>query len=319
MKAVVYDKAGPPCVLKYVDLPDPAVKSDGVLISVQAISIEGGDLINRRLNTPPHPSWTVGFAAAGVIQAVGSCIANRKVGDRVAAFDMHGSHAELWAVPATRTWLIPDEVATGDAAVSTISFGTANHCLFARAGLQRSETVLIQAAAGGLGIAAVQLAVLAGAHVLAVASGDVRCRKLQALGAYHVIDRATCDVVGEVKRITGNRGVDVALDPIGTTLHTSIAALAPGGRLIFVGNAGGGNMDVDLWSPMQSNQTLFGVFMGTLFEKPRVWSMVDKMLQALAAKRIQAVIDRTFPLSQAAFAHEYAEREKPFGRVVLRP
>lgn len=319
MKAVVYDMAGAPSVLKYVEVPDPAVKSDGVLISVQAISVEGGDLINRRVNTPPHPSWTVGFAAAGVIQAVGSCIENRKVGDRVAAFDMHGSHAELWAVPATRTWLIPDEVATEDAAVLTISFGTANHCLFARAGLQRGETVLIQAAAGGLGVAAVQLAVLAGAHVLAVASGAARCRKLQALGAYHVIDRATCDVVGEVKRITGNRGVDVVLDPIGTTLHTSIAALAREGRLIFVGNAGGGTMDVDLWSPMQSNQALFGVFMGTLFEKPTVWSMVDKMFKALAAKRIQAVIDRTFPLSQAALAHEYAEREKPFGRVMLRP
>lgn len=319
MKAAVYDKAGPPGVLKYVELPDPAVKSDGVLISVEAISIEGGDLINRRLNTPPHPSWTLGFAAAGVIQAVGSCIENRKIGDRVAAFDMHGSHAELWAVPATRTWLIPDGVSTRDAAVSTIAFGTANHCLFARAGVQRGETVLIQAAAGGLGVAAVQLAALAGAHVLAVASGAARCRKLQALGAYHAIDRATCDVVGEVMRITGNRGVDVALDPIGTTLHASIAALAPEGRLVFVGNAGGGAMDVDLWAPMQSNQALFGVFMGTLFEKPTVWSMVDRMFKALAAKRIQAVIDRTFPLSQAAFAHEYAEREKPFGRVVLRP
>lgn len=319
MMAAVYDEAGSPNVLRYTEIPDPVITPGDVLISVEAISIEGGDLINRRLRTPPHPSWTIGYAAAGVIKAVGSAIENRKVGDRVAAFNMQGSHAELWAVPATRTWIIPDEVDIVDAAVIPISFGTANRCLFARGGLQRSETVLIQAAAGGLGVAAVQLAAGAGAHVLAVTSGVERCRKLQALGAYHVVDRATTEVLTEVMRVTGNRGVDVALDPIGSTLPISIAALAPEGRLIFVGNAGSVNMDVDLWMPMQSNHTLLGVFMGTQLEKHTVWSMVDRTLQDLATRRIRAVIDQTFPLSRASTAHAYAEMAKPFGRVVLKP
>ena len=319
MKAVVYDQAGAPGVLQYRDVPDPIIRSDEVLIAVQAISVEGGDLLNRRLHTPPRPSWTVGYAAAGVIQAVGSCIENRKVGDRVAAFDMQGSHAELWAVPVTRTWPLPDAVATSDAAVVPISFGTAHHCLFTRGGLQRGETVLVQAAAGGLGIAAVQLAALAGAHVLAVASGAERCRKLQALGAYHVIDRTECDVVGEVMRLTGNRGADVVLDPVGATLPLSIHALAEEGRLVFAGNTGGGSMDLDLWAPMQSNQTLSGVFMGTQFEKHTVWATVHQMFEAIAARRIRAVIDKTFPLSKAASAHAYAESAKPFGRVVMQP
>jgi NADPH:quinone reductase len=319
VKAAVYDEAGSPNVLRYVEVLDPTISSGDVLISVQAISIEGGDLINRRLMTPPHPSWTIGYAAAGIIKAVGSSIKNRMVGDRVAAFHTYGSHAELWAVPATRTWIIPDDVDVEDAAVIPISFGTASRCLFARGGLRCSETVLIHAAAGGLGIAAVQLAVGARAHVLAVTSGAERCKKLQALGAYHVIDRATCDVLSEVMRVTGNRGVDVALDPIGTTLPISISALAPEGRLIFVGNAGGTNMDVNLWKSMQSNHTLLGVFMGTQLEKHSAWSMVDSIFQDLAKRRIRAVIDRTFRLSHAAAAHAYAETAKPFGRVVLKP
>lgn len=319
MKAAVYDQAGSPIVLRYVDVPDPTISSDDVLISVKAISVEGGDLITRRLVTPPHPFWTIGYAAAGIVIAVGSAIRNRKVGDRVAAFHMYGSHAELWSVPATRTWIVPDEVDISDAAIVPISFGTAGRCLFARAGLRRSETVLIQAAAGGLGIAAVQLAVGVGAHVLAVTSGSERCMRLQALGVYHAIDRAACDVLSEVKRVTGDRGVDVALDPIGITLPTSIGALAPEGRLIFVGDEGRTNMDVNLWKPMQSNHTLLGVFMGTQLETHSVWSMVDSIFQDLANRRIRAVIDRTFPLSQAASAHEYAETAKPFGRVLLTP
>lgn len=319
MKAAVYDEAGSPNVLRYVDVPEPAVSSGDVLISVEAISVEGGDLISRRVMAPPRPCWTIGYAAAGIIRAVGSAIRNRKVGDRVAAIHMHGSHAELWAVPATRTWIIPDGVDVEHAAVIPISFGTASRCLFARAGLRANETVLIHAAAGGLGVAAVQLAVGAGAHVLAVTSGLDRCKKLQALGAYHVIDRATSDVLSEVMRVTAGRGVDVALDPNGITLPTSISALATEGRLIFVGNAAGSNINVNLWKSMKSNHTLLGVFMGTQLEKRAVWSLVDSIFQDLAKKRIRAVIDRTFPLSQAAFAHAYAETAKPFGRIVLRP
>jgi NADPH2:quinone reductase len=319
MKAAVYDAAGAPNVLRYIDIPDPSCGPDDVLVSVQAISIEGGDLINRRSTPPPRPSWVVGYAASGAIIAVGSNIEGRRVGQRVAAFDMQGSHAELWAVPAARTWLIPDEVNWEDAAVIPISFGTAHHCLFTRGGLQRGENVLIQAAAGGVGLAAVQLAAQAGATVIAVASGEKRTNQLLSLGADHVVDRTSRDVVDAVRQITNNTGVDLVLDPVGTTLHASLSALAPEGRLVFVGNAGGGDLSVDLWSPMQSNQTLLGVFMGPLFERPAVRLTVDKMFEALVAGRIQPVVDRTFPLSEAAAAHEFAETAKPLGRIVMKP
>ncbi|EMH9206177.1 zinc-binding alcohol dehydrogenase family protein [Klebsiella michiganensis] len=319
MKAAVYDVEGSPGVLKYVDVPEPVTGSDDILISVEAISIEGGDLINRRSTPPPLPSWIVGYAAAGTVVAVGSKVRSRTVGDRVAAFHMQGSHAERWAVPAERTWLIPDGVGMAEAAALPISFGTAHHCLFTRGMLRQGETVLIQAAAGGVGLAAVQLASQAGATVIAVVSGTQRRVRLRELGADYVVDRTKDNIVDSVRQYTHGTGVDLVIDPVGTTLPVSLSALAPEGRLVFVGNAGGGSLTVDLWPAMQSNQTLMGVFMGPLFARHGVRTSVDEMLQAVAAGRVTVVIDRIFPLANAAAAHEFAETAKPLGRIVMKP
>ncbi|QPB18926.1 zinc-binding alcohol dehydrogenase family protein [Rhizobium sp. 007] len=318
MKAAVYDNPGPPTVLKYADVPDPVCGPDDVLISVEAISIEGGDLINRR-STPQKSSWIVGYAAAGRIVSIGANVRDRAVGEKVAAFDMRGSHAELWSVPASRTWLVPDGLEMAQAAALPISFGTAYHCLITKGGLGETETVLIQAAAGGVGLAAIQLARDAGATVIAVAGGRERQARLTELGASHAIDRLEKDVVEEVLRLTGGKGADLVIDPVGSTLQASLSALAPEGRLVFVGNAGGGELNVELWQPMQNNQTLHGVFMGTLFERSAVHDTVDELLKATAKKRLKVVIDRVFPLRDASNAHEYAETAKPLGRVVMIP
>lgn len=318
MKAAVYDNPGPPTVLNYADVPDPVCGPQDVLIAVEAISIEGGDLINRR-STPQQSRWIVGYAAAGTIVAVGNEVSDRTVGQRVTAFDMQGSHAELWAVPAARTWLVPDGLGMAEAAVLPISFGTAYHCLFTKGELRAGETVLIQAAAGGVGLAAVQLAHQVGARVIAVASGRERQARLRTFGASDVIDRRETDVTGELLRLTDAKGVDLVIDPVGSTLQASLSALAPEGRLVFVGNAGGGGLNIELWQAMQNNQTLHGVFMGALFERPAIHSTVDDLLTAVAEKRLEAVIDRVFPLKDASAAHAHAETGKPLGRVVMKP
>ncbi|CDM62528.1 zinc-binding dehydrogenase (plasmid) [Rhizobium sp. T1470] len=318
MKAAVYNNPGPPTVLKYADVPDPVCGPDDVLISVEAISIEGGDLINRR-STPQQSPSIVGYAAAGTIISIGANVRDRAVGEKVAAFDMHGSHAELWSVPASRTWLVPVGLEMAQAASLPISFGTAYHCLITKGGLGEKETVLIQAAAGGVGLAAIQLARDAGATVIAAAGGGERQARLTELGASHVIDRLEKDVVEEVLRLTGGKGADLVIDPVGSTLQASLSALVPEGRLVFVGNAGGGGLDVDLWLPMQNNQTLHGVFMGPLFERPAVYRTVSQLLEAVAEGRMEVVIDRVFPLHEASKAHEYAETAKPLGRVVMVP
>ncbi|MQY46906.1 zinc-binding dehydrogenase [Rhizobiales bacterium RZME27] len=319
MHAAVYDHPGEPGVFRFIPVADPQPGRDDVLIAVEAISIEGGDLINRRLVAPPADNHIVGYAAAGTIIAVGADVTDRKVGDRVTSFDMSGSHATKRAVPASRTWHVPDKVDMTAAAALPISVGTAHHCLFARGGLVAGETVLIHAAAGGVGLAAVQLADRAGAKVIAVVSASERQERLRALGADHVIDRKQQDVAEEVMRITGGSGAELVVDPVGSTLNQSLSMLAPEGRLVFVGNAGGGDLAANLWPAMQANQSLLGVFMGPLLERPVVHATVDDMLADVANGDLQVVIERVFPLAQAADAHAFAETGKPLGRVIMTP
>jgi len=319
MKAAVYDQCGGPEVFRYEDVPDPECPSDGVLIQIKAVAIEGGDLINRTSSPPPHPSYVVGYAAAGEIVAVGADVGGRHVGQKVASFDLAGSHAELRAVRATRTWIIPDGLDMAAAAALPIAFGTAHHCLFTRGALKRGETVLIQAGAGGVGIAAIQLAHRAGARVLATVSGTARAEALHSLGLDQAIDHRAVDVGETVLRLTAGQGVDLVVDPVGATLGASLAMLRPEGRLVFVGNAGGSSLHLDLWPALQSNQSLFGVFMGSQFEKPDVYRTVSEMLQQAANGELDVIVDRSFPLAAAAEAHAYASGGARLGRVVLVP
>ena len=319
MKAAVYDHNGPPEVLRYTDVPDPKIRSRDVLIQVEAISVEGGDLINRRSSPPGHPAYVVGYAAAGTVVAIGDAVTDRKPGDRVTSWGLDGSHAQLRAVPTDQTWLLPAGAGVAEAAAIPIGFGTAHHCLFARGRLSSGSSVLIQGAAGGGGVAAVQLARQAGATVIAVASGEDRVRSVIELGASRVIDHNVESVVDVVRDLTGGRGVDLIVDPVGSTLATSLAALRDEGVLVSVGNAGGGALTVDFWPAVQRNQTVIGVFMGTVLSRAAVRQTIDMMLADVAKGSLTVPIDRRFPLAEAGAAHRYAEDNKVLGRIVLIP
>ncbi|WP_434136771.1 zinc-binding alcohol dehydrogenase family protein (plasmid) [Pseudomonas luteola] len=319
MKAAVYDQNGAPEVLRYTDVPDPEIGAGDVLIRVEAISIEGGDVINRRSSRPEHPAYVVGYAAAGTVMAIGSDVTDRRVGDRVTSWGLRGSHAQLRVVPAHQTWLLPSDVSVAAAATIPIGFGTAHHCLFARGRLSSGSTVLIQGAAGGVGVAAVQLAHQAGATVIAVASGADRATRLVGLGASSVIDPGTEAVVDVAHNLTDGRGADLVIDPVGSTLASSLAVLGDEGTLVSVGNAGGAPLMVDLWQAVQRNQSVLGVFMGTVLQRPAVRQTVDAMLADLSQGRLTVPIDRQFPLAQAAAAHRYVEDNKILGRVLLIP
>lgn len=149
--------------------------------------------------------------------SVGKDVTTRAVGDNVAAFSMQGSHSEIWAVTASRTWLVPAGLDIAKAAALPISFGSAYHSVVSRGAIGMGETILIHAAAGGVGLAAVQLAKRAGATVIAVTSGSERQAPLIELGATFVIDRLQYDVVEEARRLTNGKGVDLAIDPVGST------------------------------------------------------------------------------------------------------
>lgn len=319
MKAAVYDHNGPPEVLRYADVPDPELGPQDVLIRVEAISVEGGDLINRRSSPPGHAAYVVGYAAAGTVEAIGDAVRDRKPGDRVTSWGLDGSHAQFRAVPADQTWLLPSGADAAEAAAIPIGFGTAHHCLFARGRLSSGSSVLIQGAAGGVGIAAVQLARQAGATVIAVASGEDRARRVIELGASSVIDHRVESVVDVARDLTGGRGVDLIVDPVGSTLATSLAALRDEGVLVSVGNAGGAALTVDFWPAVQRNLTVIGVFMGTILSRPAVRQTIDMMLVDLAKGSLTVPIDRRFPLAEAEAAHRYTEDNKILGRIVLIP
>lgn len=321
MKAAVYYENGGPEVLKYEEIPDPACHPKGVIIRVEAIAIEGGDTLNRwrgPLMTNPH---VVGYQAAGEIIEIGSEVTNVKVGQKVATVNNWGSHAELRSVPARNCWPIPDGFDVRKAAAIPVTFGTAHDCLFEFGRMKKGETVLVQAGASGVGVAAIQLAKRAGAGlILATASSDERLEKLKRLGLDHGINYTRDDVVKEVKRLTDNKGVDVVVDSVGgSTLQGSINSLAYRGRVSMVGAAGREPMVVDVGSMMGGNRTLSGVFLGAEIGTDRVHDNIQQLIEDAAKGELEVIIDKEFPLSDAAGAHAYIESRQAVGRVVLVP
>jgi NADPH2:quinone reductase len=321
VKAAVYYETGPPSVFRYEDVPDPALFPAGVRVQVEAVSIEGGDVLNRAggpLLASPH---IVGYQCGGTITEAGDGVTDREVGQRVVAVMFNGSHAEQVVVPAGATWVLPDGVSTEEGACVPVAFGTADECLFEFGHLREGETVLVQAGASGVGLAAIQLAKRCGATVLATASSDDRLARLEEFGMDHGVNYRAGDFVAEIRRLTGGRGVDLVVDSVGgATLQGSINCLAGRGRCITVGNAGRDEgTRIDPGPLMAGNASLTGVFLGAEIATPRVQSLIQGHLDDIAAAKLKVVIDRTFPLADAGAAHEYIESRKAFGRVVLVP
>jgi NADPH2:quinone reductase len=323
MKAAAYTRTGGPDVLEYVDVPDPELRPGGVILAVEAVSIQGGDLLHRAggvMATNPH---VVGYQAAGTIRAVGAGVEGLAVGQRVVATMGHGSHAELAAVPAPSVYAIPDGMSIEDAAGVPIEFGTADDCVFEFGRLQAGEAVLVQAGAGGVGLAAIQLAKAAGASVvIATASSDERLERLHEYGMDHGINYARDDVAAKVRELTDGGGVDLVVDPVGgSTLEASIAALAYRGRVSWVGRAGREVSPPEVWPLMEKNASLTGVFLGAEMgrDPTRVRAMIERLIARVAAGELRVAVDRVFPLAEAAEAHAYIESRQAFGRVLLRP
>jgi NADPH2:quinone reductase len=322
MKAAVYYETGGPEVFRYEDVPDPRCGAGDVLIEVQAISIEGGDTLHRAGGEMARRPHIVGYQCAGVVRELGEGVEGRAVGQAVVAIMPHGSHAALVAVPAMTTWPLPDGLDVRRGACVPIPFGTADDCLFEFGRLQRGEAALIHAGAGGVGIAAIQLAKRAGATVLATASSEEKLARLVPLGLDHGINYRDRDWVAEVKRLTGGRGADVIVDSIGgRTLEGSIEAAAYRGRIAYVGSAGRDDYRPSFDALRPGNKTVTGIFLGAelMLSYPRVHGMIAGHLAAIARGELQVVIDREYPLAEAAAAHAYVESRAAFGRVLLIP
>jgi NADPH2:quinone reductase len=320
MKAAVYYETGAPDVFRYEDVPDPECTPGSVLIDVEAISIEGGDTLNRLGGEMPTTPHIVGYQCAGTIREVGEGVTDRHVGQRVVATMFWGSHAEKVAVPSILTWLIPEGADIIKCACVPVAYGTAHDCLFEFGHLQAGETVLIQAGAGGVGVAGIQLAKRAGATVFATASSEERLKPLYALGMDQGIDYSRDGWVDDVRRRTDGRGVDLVVDSVGGhILQGSVACLAYRGRAITVGSAGREEQPLDVRALGAGNQSITGVFLGAEIVTPRAQQMIQDLVDDVAAGRLEVLVDRTFPLADAAGAHAFIESRQAVGRVVLVP
>ncbi|MBV8461936.1 MAG: zinc-binding alcohol dehydrogenase family protein [Acidimicrobiales bacterium] len=322
MKAAVYYATGGPDVFRYEDVPDPELGPSQLLVRVEAISIEGGDTLNRLQGEMAQVPHIVGYQCAGTVVEVGPDVTTVATGDRVVTVGLDGSHAEQRAVDQGFAWRIPAGLSTEEAACVPVPFGTADDCLFEFGRLSEGETALIHAGAGGVGIAAIQLAKRAGARVLSTASSDEKLERLKELGLDEGINYARTDFVAEARRLTDGRGVDVVVDSVGgKTLQGSLDALAYRGRCVTVGDAGRTAVEtVDVSNLRPNNQSLSGYFLGAeLLLFPRAYPMIARLLDEIARGELRVVIDRTFPLSAAAEAHAYIESRQSFGRVLLVP
>jgi NADPH2:quinone reductase len=322
MRAAVYYETGGPEVFVYEEVPDPDLRPGGVLIEVRAVGIQGGDLLHRQGGVMAASPHIVGYQAAGVVQAVGEKVQGLSVGDPVVATMGAGSHAELVSVAAGSVYRTPDGMSAEVAASIPIEFATADDCLFEFGHLSEGETVLVQAGASGVGLAAVQLAKAAGATVIATASSDDRLERLQDFGLDHGVNYLSGNVVAEVLALTERRGVDLVVDPVGgKTLEASVAVLAYRGRISWVGRAGREEEPPEIWPIMQRNASITGVFLGAemAVNAPRVRALIERLIERVASGELKVAVDSVFPLAEAADAHRHIESRKAFGRVVLVP
>ena len=320
MFALTYSANGSPDVLTYQELPDPTPGPGEILVRNEAIAIEGGDVLLRQMYPPPAPNHVVGYSSAGTIAGLGEGVDGFTVGQKVAVFGHEGSHASLRVVRACEAWAVPNGLEIGSAACVAVAFGTAQEALFAHGRLAEGETVMLQGAAGGVNMAAMQLAKAAGARVIGTGSSVAQLDALRSYGLDDGIVYPTETLREQVLELTGGKGVELAIDPVGgAMLDQVISCTAEQGRIVLVGGSSREKSLMDAVQLVLGDRTMSGFMLGKAFHTPRVHAMVAGLLDRMAAGELAAVIDRSFPLSDGAAAHAYAQTRGRIGRIILIP
>lgn len=325
MRAVVVTEFGPPEVLQLRDLPRPEPGPGQVRVRVSATSVNFADIQSRRAPYRPGlvPPFVPGLEAAGTIDAVGPGVRGWEVGQRVAVHADGGSYAEYALARAIEVFALPENVAFEQAAVVP-SVGTTAMALLTMAGrLQPGESVLIHAAAGGVGSTALQFARLLGAGLIIGTVGSaIKAKVALELGADVVINYRDEDVVERVRAATGGAGVDVVLDGVGAaTTAMSMAALAPFGRLVLAGQSSGPPAPIAFGPVYGENKSVIGYSTGG-YRRTRPEALRAPGLAALtllARGRWRPLIGARYPLAEAAAAHRLVEERESVGKVLLLP
>ena len=322
MKAAVYHQNGGPEVLRYEEVPAPACPPDGVLVDVEVISVEGGDTLHRARTPFTGERHIVGYQCAGTVREVGARVRARKVGERVVAVVPNGSHAEIVAAKEATTWPVPEGADLAAVACVPVAFGTAHEALFALGGLAAGQRVLVHAGAGGVGLAAIQLAKAAGAEVLTTASSDEKLARLREFGATHLLNYKTGSFNDAITAAIGPNGVDLVVDPVGgKTLQESVGCLRYRGRIVNLGLAGRDGAPFNPLPLWGKNASLVGMSLMTSLanEHARTYGVIAGCIARVARGELRVVIEQRYALADAAKAHAHIEGRSVLGRVVMLP
>jgi NADPH:quinone reductase-like Zn-dependent oxidoreductase len=344
VKALVQTGNGGPEVLQVQERPDPPAGPGELRIAVRAAGINFADTMARLGLYPdaPKPPCVMGYEVAGTVETVGDGVADFKVGDRVMAGTRFGGQAELVTVPADQALPLAEQLSFEQGAAFPVNYGTAYAALMVMGSLREGDRVLIHAAAGGVGIAATQIARNAGAGMIFGTASPSKHDAIRAQGVTHPIDYRSLDFEAETMRITGGEGVDLIIDALGpTSFRKDYRLLRSGGRLVMYGlseatKEGGRDIPAALkslvkmplatipwWKSlalMNENKGIFGLNMLKWWDREGSLDRVTEPLMAdLEAGRLDPVVAEAFPFDRAGEAHEFIAQRRNVGKVVLFP
>lgn len=338
MRQIWITRKGAPNVLAVREAPDPTPGPGQVRVRAAAVGVNFADVMARMGLYPDAPKvpCVIGYEVGGTVDAVGAGVTSRKAGDRVLALTRFGGYSDTIVAPEVQVIPIPAGLTLEKAAAFPVNYATAWIMLVKLGNLSKGERILIHAAAGGIGQAALQLARWRGAEVFGTASAS-KHQRLKQLGVAHCIDYHSQDFEEEVRRITDGKGVHLVIDAVGgRSFRKSYRSLAPMGRLFLFGASSlapgqrmnpiaavRGLLSMGSFKPiplMNENRGVFGVNMGHLWDHAAdLRVMIEEMLVLFDRGVLDPIVDRTFPFDKAADAHTYLQEHKNFGKVLLTP
>ncbi|GAC34737.1 NADPH:quinone oxidoreductase family protein [Paraglaciecola polaris] len=324
MKAIVCNAFGPVENLEYKEMPDPKAGKGQVVVDIKAcgVNFPDGLIVQGLYQMKPEVPFIPGNEVAGVVSEVGEGVTHLKVGMRVIALCMLGGYAEKVACAATHVLPLPDEISDDEAAGLVTAHATAHHGLKQRANIQPGETLLVTGAAGGTGLAAVQIGKLMGAKVIAVCSTQEKLDMAKANGADILINYSEVDLKTAIKEVTNGKGVDVVYECVGgDTFHACSRSMAWNGRLLVVGFAGGTIPEFPVNLSLVKGYSVVGVFWGSFTQhQPQDFAQnMRELLTWYVQGKVKVVVDEALPLAQAKDALNKVMGREVKGKMSLNP
>jgi len=336
VRAIVLRRPGPPSNLRVEEIPDPVARPGEILIQVRAAGVNFADVLARQGLYPDAPErpFVPGFETGGEVLALGEGVNGFRVGQRVLAYHRSGGYAERVAVPAANVHAIPDSLGTQSAVVLPLNYGTAYVALYRTGPVEPGMRLFLHAAAGGVGLAAIDLARRVGLEIVGAASSHFKRERLQSEGVKHVVDSRRVHVDRVARTLYGrNGGFDIIVDSVGgRSIGQGVRALRPGGRLVSCGVASISKRGIlgalgllfstpkiDPLQMLRRSRGFYGLNLARLMGDPAlVREVLGELIRLAEAKEIHPEPGRVLQLEEVATAHHLLERRRNVGKIVLR-